>query len=181
MSRPWSSLPSQNVEPLSDFDPGGSRPSVTSSCARSYGFCGEISGARIATTMMTMRSARPNTATGLDKKSDATRLTGVSSPAIELSLRFSESNPRIERRVENVHDQVDQHEHEHDHQEVRDDDRTVEQIDRIDQQLAHPGPGEDGLGDDRERDHRSEFEPDDGHDRDQNVAQHVHSHDPCIG
>ena len=32
----------------SDGEPGGRRLSMTSSSARSYGFCGEISGAKIA-------------------------------------------------------------------------------------------------------------------------------------
>jgi hypothetical protein len=35
MSRPWSSVPSQNVPPEGDADPGGSRLSITSSWARS--------------------------------------------------------------------------------------------------------------------------------------------------
>ncbi len=69
MSRPWSSVPSQNVPPAGDGDPGGSRLSITSSCARSYGFCGEISGANSARNRMTPSSASPKTATGFATKS----------------------------------------------------------------------------------------------------------------
>jgi hypothetical protein len=32
---PWSPVPSQNVPPVGDLDPGGSQLSMTSSCARS--------------------------------------------------------------------------------------------------------------------------------------------------
>src|SRR5215472_6156773 len=109
-----------------------------------------MSGAKIAAMMTSASSASPSTASGLAKKSDAMRRAGVSSPAIALPLDFGETDARIERRVEDVHDQVDDDEHEHGHQQVGDDDRPVEQIDRIDQKLAHSRPGEDGLGDDRE-------------------------------
>ncbi len=64
MSRPWSSVPSQKVMPVPPFDPGGSRLSITSSCARSYGFCGESHGANSASSRTMPSSASPTTATG---------------------------------------------------------------------------------------------------------------------
>ena len=66
-----------------------------------------------------------------------------------------------------------------DHQ-VGDDHRPVEAVDRVDQELAHAGPGEDGLGDDREGDQRAELEAEHGDDRDQDVLQHVHADDAAL-
>ena len=65
----------------------------------------------------------------------------------------------------------------HRHHQVGDDHRPIEAVDRVDQQLAHAGPGEHRLGDDREGDHRAEFEPDHGDDRHQDVLQHMHADD----
>src|SRR5437762_1408718 len=137
MSRPWSSVPSQNVVPPSAFEPGGRRPATTSSCARSYGFCGEMSGATAATTRMIPNRTNPNTAVGLATKSDNRRLNGDSSYATGLAFGLGQTHARIERRVGDVHEEVDENEHRHDHQQVRDDDRPIEQIDRVDQQLPH--------------------------------------------
>src|SRR6266702_8388871 len=180
MSRPWSSVPSQNVAPVSLVEPGGSRPDTTSSWARSYGFCGEISGAASAATTMIPSRINPNTAVGFAAKSDSRRLNGESSRAMELALGLGQANARIERRVGDIHDQVDDDEHRHGHQQVRHDDRPVEQVDGVDQELAHARPGEHGFGDDREGDDRTELEPDDRNDRNQDVAQHVHADDPSM-
>ena len=48
--------------PSDDCSPGASRESSTSSLARSYGFCGAIHGAAIATTTMMASTIRPATA-----------------------------------------------------------------------------------------------------------------------
>src|SRR6266511_4652158 len=184
MSRPWSSVPSQNVPPVIDFEPGGRRLSITSSCARSYGFCGEISGARIAAITISVSSASPNMATGFARKSRTTRANGVSTArddaagsvdasgtagvlidgfvrrATPLALRIGEPHARIERRVQHVDDEIDHDEERHDDEQVSDDHRTVEHADRIDQQLSHARPREHALGHDRERDQRAELQPD---------------------
>src|ERR1700740_395754 len=105
-----------------------------------------MSGAKIAAAITSASSTRPSTASGLPMKSDAIRLAGVSSPATRLPFRFSEAHAGIERRAEDVHDQVDDDEHRDGHQKIGNDDRPIEEIDRIDQELAHPRPCEDRFG-----------------------------------
>ena len=48
------------IASVKDASPGGSRLSMMSICARLYGFCGEITGARIAMATMTASIASPN-------------------------------------------------------------------------------------------------------------------------
>ena len=111
MSRPWSSVPSQNVPPLATREPGGSRLSITSSCARSYGFCGEMSGAKIAASDHERRAApEPKIATGLATKSlDDRAGTGLHVLAMRIGgaidahpLLSVSPHARIERRIEHV-------------------------------------------------------------------------------
>src|SRR5690349_14930462 len=188
MSRPWSSVPSQNVMPDADFSPGGSLLSSTSICARSYGFCGEITGASIATSTMTISIARPTTAIGLSMKSRQMRRSGdcaargdaagsVGTSRTELTstsaLRVGQAHARIERRVQHVDGEVDHDEERDEHEAVSDDDRPIEEVDRIDQQLAHAGPREHALGDDGECDQRAELQADHRDDGNEDVAQHV--------
>src|SRR5437762_3986669 len=197
MSRPWSSVPSQYVPPVSAFDPGSSRLSITSSCARSYGFCGEMNGARIAARTTSSSNTIPNIAMGLVTKSRAIRPSGVSvaapvasgstitvsgSALIESSpLRLRQPHARIERRIQHVHDEIDDDEHRDDDEQIGDDHRTVEHVDRVDQQLAHARPGEHALRDNGERDQRAELQADDRDDRNKDVAEHMHADDAPIG
>src|SRR5947209_7998867 len=132
MSRPWSSVPSQNVWPLAACSPGSSRLSSTSMTARSYGFCGEIQGANTAISTITASNARPNTASGLATKSLIARRSGVSARRAATaaagtgarllmpersSLGFGQAHARIERRVQQVDQQVDGDEERDDHEE----------------------------------------------------------------
>src|ERR1700694_409638 len=93
--------------------------------------------------------------------------------ASRLSLRFAQTNAWIERRIKDVDEQIDDDEHEHGDQQIRDDDRPVEQVDRVDEKLAHAGPGEHSLGNDGEGDDRAEFEADSGSYRGQYFGQPV--------
>src|SRR5437763_596116 len=148
--------------------------------ARSYGFCGEMSGANTAISTMIVSSTSPNTAMGLAMKSASARRRGVSARRgsvatgtstgrllIALALRLGEPDARIERRVQQVDEQVDRNEERHDDKQVRHDHGPVQQVDGIDQQLAHARPREHALGDDRKADQRAELQTDDRDDRDQ--------------
>src|SRR6188768_1287281 len=161
MSRPWSSVPSQKIPPLGDGDPGGSRLSMTSSWARSYGFCGEMSGAKSARKRTIPSSARPKIATGFATKSATIRRKGVSpalAAAIASAFCFRQPDPWIERRIQDVDQEVDDDDDRHDDEQVGDDHRPVEDADRVDQELAHARPGEDALGDDGESDQEAELQ-----------------------
>ena len=181
MSRPWSSVPSQNVPPRCAGEPGGSLLSMMSICARSYGFCGEISGAKIAASDDQREQREADDGDGIARGSrsrsgangDASVRAARDRRRVDRHVRSGgahvppsgQSHARIERRVEDVDEQVDDDEERHDHQQVRDDHRPVEQVDRVDQQLAHAGPREHALGDDRKRDQRTELQADHGDDR----------------
>src|SRR3954469_12229405 len=177
MSRPWSSVPSQYGLPVVDeFSPGGSFESITSSCARSYGFWGEIHGAVRAIVTTTTSIARPTRASRLSansaakrRQSGCSRAAGAAgscgvSTAMLISMRGhgAKAHARIEDGVQHVDDEVDRDEDGHDDQQVGHDHRAIELVDRVDEELARARPREDGLGDDRECDHRSQYQADDG-------------------
>src|SRR5688572_5246347 len=118
--------------------------------------------------MMTASIARPRSASRLSANSAAKRLTrdsaraasaGTVAPSLATTLTLvrprgrAQPHARIEHGVEHVDHEVDEDEDRHDHQQVGHDDRPVELVDRVDQQLAGAGPGEYRLGDDRECDH----------------------------
>ena len=85
------------------------------------------------------------------------------------------THARVQQRIGNVHQQVDQDEHGHHDHQVGDDDGPVQHIDGVDQQLAHARPGEDGFGDHGKGDHRAELQGDHGDNRDKDVFQDVHA------
>ena len=58
MSRPWSSVPSHIGIACHGFVPGGRRPSMMSRCARSYGFCGAMTEAKIAASAISDRGRK---------------------------------------------------------------------------------------------------------------------------
>src|SRR5258706_3445421 len=194
MSRPWSSVPSQYIFPVdSDCSPGASLESITSSCARSYGFWGEMSGAASARKTIATRRPRPIVASRLAANSAAKRRQGDSARATAgtdagsaAATRMgsvrrggsAEAHARIEHRVDDVDHEVDGDEDRDRHEEVGDDDGSVELVDGIDQQLAAAGPGEDRFGDDREGDHGAQLQPDHRDDRDQDVLEHVDADHP---
>src|SRR5215475_3594700 len=119
-----------------------------------------MNGAKIARTRITPSRTRPNTASGFAVKSAAIRRNGVSTArgagtadgtlATTLPLALRQPDARIEHGIQDVDGEVDRDEERDDHEQVGDDHRPVEHDDRIDQELAHPGPGEHALRDDRE-------------------------------
>src|SRR5438046_10117920 len=136
MSRPWSSVPSQYVPPVSAVDPGSSRLSITSSCARSYGFWGEMNGARIAARTTVSSNTIPNIAIGLVTKSRAIRPRGVSVAALvtsgstitvsgkvligpsRSSLRLRKAHAWLERGVQHGNHGIDDDEHRAEEEEI---------------------------------------------------------------
>lgn len=83
----------------------------------------------------------------------------------------------IENRIQDVDHQIDRNQQQHNDDQVGDDHRAVEMHDRVDQQLAHAGPGEDGFGDDRKGNQRAEFKTGYGGDRYHDVLENVHAND----
>ncbi len=87
----------------------------------------------------------------------------------------------IELAVDQIDDEIDQHEQKHHENQIGDHHRAVEHGDRIDDELAHAGPVEHRLGHDREGERRTELEAEDGDDRDRDILQHVQAHDLAFG
>src|SRR4051794_9399453 len=106
-----------------------------------------MNGASNAITITTLSSASPNTATGLARKSDTMRRSGVwgrrpagiGSTAIGAmllmrvagcasSLALREAHARIEGGVQQVDEEIDHDEERHDHEQVGDDHGTVQQV-----------------------------------------------------
>jgi len=89
--------------------------------------------------------------------------------------------PADRARVGEVDQKVDRDEQRDDDAQIGDDHGPVEHVDRVDQELSHSGPREYRLGDDGERDHRTELHADHGDDRNEDVPEHVHADDPGLG
>ena len=58
---------------------------------------------------------------------------------------------RIDREIQQVDDQIDDHENEGDQAKVGGHDRDVGTLHCLDEQQSHAGPPEHGIGDDRKR------------------------------
>src|SRR3954468_14391842 len=96
--------------------------------------------------------------------------------------RSGQTDPRVEDRVEDVGDQVEQDDHRGtDDQPAQDDVGVVVADAVLEQVAAHAVPDEDGLGDDRGTEQRADAEGDDGGQRDQRVAQAVLVHRAAVG
>src|SRR5258706_10833622 len=164
MSRPWSSVPSQYGWPVVDErSPGASFESSTSSCARSYGFCGEMKGAASATTTIAPSRKSPASASRLSANSAAKRrhgdtaatagfcaasgADGVGASCMSVRRRRpAQAHARVEERIQAIDHEIDREEERQDHKQVGDDHRAVELVDRVDEELAGPRPREDRLG-----------------------------------
>ena len=174
MSRPWSSVPSQNVPPVGDFGrPAAAccpsrraardrRDSAARSAARRSpprrraraapgrrprpGWRGSRS--RCAGTGFARRGPAPCGATGSTDSSVGSGHHRVIpwSPSAARAGRARNTGRRPARLI--TMNSVD------DDEQVADDHRPVEQVDRVDQELAHARPREHALGHDRERDQR---------------------------
>src|SRR3954463_14945790 len=85
--------------------------------------------------------------------------------------RSGQADPRIEDRVEDVGDQVEQHDDGGaDDQPAQHDVDVVVADPVVEQVPPHPVPDEDRLGDDRRAEERADAEGHDGGERDQRVA-----------
>ena len=106
-------------------------------------------------------------------RSQRRRRTGSSGERSCRRLHPSVLHARVEPRVADVGEQVEEDDQERDQHHVAHQQREVELAQRVDEQPAHPGPGEDRLGDDRAGDQTGQRERDDGDQRDQRVLQTV--------
>jgi len=82
-------------------------------------------------------------------------------------------DPRIERHVDQVHQQVGQHGGQRKHDQARLDDRVVAGDDRVDQHPAEAGPAEDQLDRDRAGQSGEDGKAETGRDGKERVAQRV--------
>src|SRR3954452_21615085 len=90
------------------------------------------------------------------------------------------ADPRVQERVQDVRDEVEQdHERYRDHQ-PRQDDHVIAGVHRVDEEAPHPGPGEDRFGDDETARDRSHVEGHLRRDRDQRVAHRVPNDDATL-
>src|SRR4051794_596381 len=103
-------------------------------------------------------------------------------PSLSRAGRSGQADPRIEDRVEDVGDQVEQHDDGGADDQPAQHDVDVVVADPVVEQVApHPVPDEDRLGDDRGAEQRADAEGDDGGERDQRVAQAVLEHGAPVG
>src|SRR6516162_10505805 len=82
-----------------------------------------------------------------------------------------QSNARIDHGVDDVDQQIDDHDHgaPHDHHALYH--REVAEGDPLIEEPPDPGPGEHGLDDDRDIDHQNKIDPGQGQYRDQRILE----------
>src|SRR5262249_47789791 len=169
-----------------------SRPtlSVPRRCARSgrasvlprfwaSGSYGATSGAARATATASSMTPAPK---GASRARAARRRTlhriawkgvGLSRPG----RRSARSDPGIDPPIEHVDHEVAHDEADSDQQHDSLAQRIVPREHRVDNEPPHAGKRENVFRDDRAADQRAELEPEDRHDRDERVAEHVAPHD----
>src|SRR3989454_1940311 len=86
----------------------------------------------------------------------------------------------IEDRVHEVHHETDEYDEERYDDDRRLHDRVVPSGDRVQDVTADADAAEDSLGEHRAAQQRAELQPDDGHDRNERVAEGVPEHDHPI-
>ena len=89
------------------------------------------------------------------------------------SVGTADADARVERGVQDVGEQVEQH---HEHRgdgHPRQDHRIVGALERVEEQQPEAGPAEDALDHDHPAEEHPGVDGDDGHERDQRVAQRV--------
>src|SRR2546422_2615033 len=150
----------------------GARPAERS-MARLSGTLIVAGSVRSAWTEGGLRQRRPGSAPadnpfGLRPEDNPFGSAGVGS-----GYPSSQPNPRVEVGVEDVNDQIDEHEGGREEEDRRLHHRIVAVVDGLDRQSADARPGEDRLGDDRAAEQRAQLDPDDGHDRDGGVFEGV--------
>src|SRR5271155_3078116 len=190
MSRPWSSVPSQNRGSPPATKLGGSSESERKLVAGLNGSVGAIHGANSAARKRTTVMTPAATVTFDDRKlarrslsfKRAMKLRGGADSALggaaislisALRAMQMDPQPRVHGDVEEIDDEIDDHEQRRDQQEVGRHDRNVRVLNRLQEELAHAGPGEHRLGDNRESDDRAELQADDGNHRHQRISESV--------
>src|SRR5712692_3481971 len=97
--------------------------------------------------------------------------------AARLGLAFAAlpfiADPRVDDRVEDVHEKVDDDDHRAAQEHDGLDDGEIPEGDPLVEQAADAGPGEDGLDDDRDVDHEDEVDPRERQHGDQRVLERV--------
>src|SRR5438552_14520035 len=88
---------------------------------------------------------------------------------------------RVDRALEQVRRRVDADVGDPDRQRAAMDERIVARVDRLHEQAPEPGPGEDGLGDDRAGEQGPGLEAGHGGDGEERVAQRVHRDHATLG
>src|SRR5512138_2323318 len=125
------------------------------------------------------RHARRRRGTG------STVRVGSSAPAVAVVLGITrapaDANPRIEKRVGDVYQQVDQHVRAGREEYDPLDERIVAREHRLDDEPAEAGHDEDLFGDNRAAHERAHLQPEDRDDRDEAVADGVAEHDDAAG
>src|ERR1700686_2151636 len=94
----------------------------------------------------------------------------VSLPSWRLS---SIGDPRVDVRVGDVGQQVEQNDQDGGNRQDAHQEGVVERLQCLEKQLAHPGPAENRLGDHRAREEQGQLNPDVGHNREQRVSQRM--------
>ncbi len=161
---------------------GSTRSGSAVEVLRSVGSYGASSGAKIATMTKTDDDARSRRcAPGLRQQPRARRRSrdrpsaprATSSLRLELGDAHETPDPRVDDRVRDVDEQVDEHEHDRDEEDAALEHRVVAVEDRVLQPRPDARPGEDRLGEHRAESSRPVWRPMIVDDRQQRVAQHV--------
>src|SRR6516225_6516323 len=84
-----------------------------------------------------------------------------------------EPNPWIEQAVHEIRQHVHRDVRDRDEEDAALDHRVVAKTDRLDEEPAHTGPGEDRFGNDRAGQHRPKLQAEDSDDRDEAVAKRM--------
>src|SRR5690625_3668596 len=168
-SRPSSSVPSQ----WSDDGPWRARKK-----SASPGGWVATKGAAIATARKRPMMMRPNSAAG--RRANRPQRTSAGPrplpppPFATRAVPCSPiTNPRIDDRVQQIHNQIDDDKPERDDQNRRLYDRVVPYEDRVNQITPQSRPGENGFGQHRAAEQCAKLEPLHGDDRHERVAERV--------
>src|SRR6266480_2254958 len=200
MSRPRWSVPRTWTRPAGPNDPGG-RSRLVMSCSTGSHVVSHGAPSAPTTTSPTTtspksavrRRARRRRKTTHSRRAGARAAGSAIAPAGTLicrgvreavahrgwpetgarRLRSSQADPRVEVRVEHVHDEVDEDERGGEQEDRRLHHGIVAVVDRLHRQAPDPRPREDRLGDHRAAEERAELDPDDRDDRDRGVLERV--------
>src|SRR5262245_6809249 len=96
-------------------------------------------------------STDPINAARLAKKIRTAAKRGVASLSSARMIALSNSNPRIDRKINKIGDKIGEHHRDGDDDEEPSDNRIIACIDRRCGQRSKTGPAEDGFNDDKAR------------------------------